>query len=121
MIGGTINNGGGEGGGEKRGTEEMSCFLSLPSLPVPSAGVSPLAPVSPPPHDLPLGLRVWSESCTLLSSGWSGSSGPPRGTVSAMSKKAISKNKTKNRVGNGVGVKTAKHFISFGGIGKALY
>ena len=45
--------------GRKRGREEKGCFPSLPFFPAPSpsAVVSPLAPVSRPPHDLPPGLR----------------------------------------------------------------
>ena len=58
--GGRINDdGGGEGRGEN-GSEENSCFPSLPFLPAPSpfgAVVSPLSLVSRPPHDLTLALR----------------------------------------------------------------
>ena len=47
----------GRGAGRKRKGRKRA--VSLPSLPVPSAVVSPLASVSRPPHDLLLNLRGW--------------------------------------------------------------
>ena len=54
--GGGVNDGGRKGEGGK-----AAVFLSSPFSTAPSADVSPLAPVSRPPHDLPLGLRGCQE------------------------------------------------------------